>query len=551
MSTDEEPTPRTRAEARALREAAGRAEESDVPAVPMPDTVVPALPIAVPGVGSAGPETRVGQARGAVGERGRAVGEPGTAAAEPRTAAAESADAPAPTRRRPSRFVLTIAAVIGALVIVGAVLAAVGLGQGPRLSGVNVDPAEAIELSGSRIILSTNQPLEAVDPARVTVTPEVPFTVDATGRTVGVRFTVPLDDATEYTVTVEGVRGIGGGPASDLSTSFTTPASEVLLLQRTSGDDTIWQTGLDGDATPVFTHPRINDFREADGALVVVVEEDDHSRVLVIAPGEDPRELPLPGTGYVSGVQVSDRGGIVGVVYSDADLTDTSGRASVLVTQPLTGAAEPSIVEVGGAEASIAEWQFVPDTASVLFIDFAGTLYVSDRASASDPSPMGMVLSIRGIERGTYTAIIQHTDGSLVRLNLEDGATEAFPASDPDFGAPVAIEPYPGGTIQHVINRDEIGLPLGQAVARVDDTGAATVLFEVGQDDTILQACPSPSGQYVAIAIAPDLVNNPFDDLLLALPERLETHVLDLRTGDEVVALSGFNISWCTSGPVL
>lgn len=560
MSTEQD-KPLTRAEARALREAAEReaaereASDAGSPArqsaaeVPLSD----ALP-AVPGPLRGAPRVPDSAddfhpARAAA----RALGEVPDARAP---GAAPSAARPrrgrtTPTLRRPGRFALALGGVVAALALVGGVLAAVGLTQGPRLSSVEADPAEAISLSGSRVILSVNQPLEQVDAAQVTVTPDIPFTVDAAGRTVGVRFTVPLDDATEYTVTVEGVRGIGGGPASDLTTRFTTPASEVLLLQRSSGEDTIWRTGLDGAAMPVFTHERINDFREVDGALVVAVEEGDSSRVLVIEAGEEPRELTLPGDGYVSAVQVSDRGGIVGFVYSDRDLTDDAGRASVLVTQPLRGDAEPSIIRVGEVEASIAEWQFVPDSASVIFIDFSGTLFVADTATGTEPSPMGMVMSIRGVERGTYTAIIQRIDGEVVRMNLADGSEEVLPASDPDYGAPVAIAPYPGGTVQHIVSRDEEGLPLGQAIARVDDAGTATILFEVGVNDTILQACPSPSGQYVAIAVAPDLVNNPFDDMLLALPERMETHLLDLRTGESIVPLSGFNISWCETSPVL
>lgn len=467
-----------------------------------------------------------------------------------RSARGATGEAAAATRRS-GRFTLTIAAVVAVLALVGGALAVFSLTQGPRLSEVQVDPAEAIVLSGSRVILTANQPLEAIDAEQVTVTPEIPFTVDATGRNVGVRFTVPLDDATEYTVTVAQVTGIGGGPASDLTTTFTTPASEVFLLQRSAGDDTIFRTELGGDqAVPVFTHERINDFRETGDQLVVVVEEGDASKVLVIGKdGSEPRELALPGDGYVSAVQVSDRGSLVGFVYSDRDLTEVTGRASVLVTQPLSGEGEPSIVEVGEEPANIAEWQFVPDTASVIFIDFSGTLFVADRATGADPSPMGTALSIQGVERGTYTAIIQRADGSLFRLDLADGAEMEFPASDPDYGVPVAIAAFPGGTTQHIIARDDIGMPTGQAIVRVDDDGAATPLLEVGEGDSILQACPSPSGQYVAISVAPDLLNNDYDDMLLPLPERVETHLLDLRTGELLVALSGVDISWCAFGP--
>lgn len=558
MSTDGRP--RTRAELRALREAAAAAEaaaaEESRAEADVAESAGPEPTPAVPEAGPAVPEPTPARAEEKTpGEDASDVIDPPDAISPPvlRADAADNArsDAASTPARRFSPFAFTLIAVLGVLAIVGGVFAAIGLTQGPRLSSVQADPQEAITLSGSRVILSANQPLEQIDPAQVTVTPEIPFTVDASGRTVGVRFSVPLDDDTEYTVTVEGVRGIGGGPASDLSTTIATPASQMYLLQRTDGDDTIWRTGIDGEAVPAFTHPRIGDFRAAGDTLVAVVEEDDVSRLLVIEPGAEPRELPLPGEGYVMGVQVSDRGGMVGVVYSDQGLTSDEGRASVLVTQPLDGSAEPTIMAVGGAEANIAEWQFVPDSSSVLFIDFDGALYVADVAAGSEPSPMGSALSIRGVERGTYTAIIQRGEGLLMRLDLADGAEEELAASDPDYGVPVAIEPFPGGTVQHVVSRDEQGLPTGQAIARVDDAGSAEILFEVGSDDTILQACPSPSGQYVAVTIAPDLVDNPFDDMLLALPERLETHLLDLRTGEPLVALAGFNISWCTSEPVL
>ena len=52
-------------------------------------------------------------------------------------------------------------------------------------------------------------------PSQVTVTPETPFTVDTSGRSVGVRFGLPLYDDTEYTVAFDDVQGLGGGPPVD------------------------------------------------------------------------------------------------------------------------------------------------------------------------------------------------------------------------------------------------------------------------------------------------------------------------------------------------
>ncbi|MGO2746944.1 hypothetical protein [Microbacterium sp.] len=453
--------------------------------------------------------------------------------------------------RKNRRFLYTILGVIGVLVLVGASFAVISLFQGPRISGVQVDAREAIQASGSRIILTANQSLEAIDEAQVSVDPEVPFTVDATGRSVGIRFTVPLDDSTKYTVKVADVTGTGGGPASDLTTSFTTPASEVFLLNRTEDDDSIFRTDLTGEkAVPVFTHARINDYRATPDQLVVAVEDDDGSRILVMdQDGKNKHELTLPGDGYVSSVQVSDRGGLVGYTYSDKKITADSGRASVLVTQPLNGEGEPQIIEVGDEEASIAEWQFVPDSAAVLFIDFAGALSLDDRSGDQGAQNMGLASRLLGVSRGTYTAIVTRADQSIVELNLADGSESPLAASDPDYGPAKTIVPFPGGTLRHVVARDADGLPTGQAIIRVDDDGVAEPLLEVESGSAILQACASPSGQYAAVTVAPKLVDNAYDDMLVPLPKKLETHLLDLRTGEELVALTGFDVSWCQMAP--
>ncbi|MFT4258297.1 Ig-like domain-containing protein [Microbacterium sp.] len=481
-----------------------------------------------------------------------------SAAASAGAPASPASDDAAPRRAdkdehpRPRRFGLTLLAVIGVLVLAGAALGFASLTQGPRITSVQVDASQAIESSGSRVILTANRSLAAIDPSQVTVEPAVPFTLDAAGRGVGIRFTVPLDDATEYTITIAGAQGNGGGPSATLTTSFTTPASTMFLLRRDAeGADTIFLTDLSGEkAVAVYSADRIDDFRATSTQLVVSTEEDDLSKLLVMGlDGSDPRELPLPGPGFIGSIQVSERGGLVGYTFSDEKITEDSGRASVLVTQSLSGADEPKIAEVGGEQTSVLVWQFVPDSAAMLFIDFNGALSLIDHSAGGDVQSLGLAANIQGVSRGTYTAVIERVDGSVVELNLTDGAEQPLAASDPDYGSAISIVPFPGGTLRHVVSLDETGFPAGQAIIRVDDDGAATSLVQVGSSDSILQACASPSGQYAAVAIAPDLVNNAYDQLVLPLPQKIETHLFDLRTGEELVALTGFDASWCATAP--
>jgi hypothetical protein len=163
---------------------------------------------------------------------------------------------------------------------------------------------------------------------------------------------------------------------------------------------------------------------------------------------------------------------------------------------------------------------------------------------------MGIAAGILGISRGTYTAIVERSDGGIVQLDLTNGEETPLPASEPDYGDADVIVPFPGGTLRHIVQRDADGMPTGQAIVRVDDKGRASVITEVSGADAILQTCVSPSGQYAAVVVAPDLPNNPYDELQLPLPSTLHTQLIDLDGERELPTLSGFDISWCAQAPL-
>ena len=49
--------------------------------------------------------------------------------------------------------------------------------------------------------------------------------------------------------------------------------------------------------------------------------------------------------------------------------------------------------------------------------------------------------------------------------------------------------------------------------------------------------------------VAPDAVDNPYDLYQLPMPERVETRIIQISDAAEVVALSGFDVSWCQLPP--
>lgn len=458
------------------------------------------------------------------------------------------------TRGRRSRaFTAGFAIVLGALAVVGLAGATLTTIQGPRVTAVQVDPDAAIESAGSRMIITTTQSLVEVAPDQVTVEPAADFTVDTSGRSLGIRFALPLWDGTDYTVTISGVSGVGGGPATTIEETFTTPPLDVYLLQRGPAGDTIVRTDLSGAAdVPVFTDPHIEDFRYAAGRLVVsTVDDDDRSHLIVTdQDGTSARELPLPGEGTVTALQSADRGSLIGYTFTDADIGASGGRESALFTASLAiSQAETPPTEIlrPGGDSRVDDWRFVPGTDTLLTLTFDGALTLVS-PSGGDAVELGNALTIDGIARGSTVAIVQRVDGPAA-IDLATAKDAPLPTTDPALGQVNALTPLADGTTLRVLAILDGFVVRSTTVSVVDQSGAARPVYTVGTRDTLMATCVSPSGRYAAFLVAPDVIDNPYDGYLLPLPERVQTHIVDLGTGEEVVAASGFDISWCQTPP--
>lgn len=458
-------------------------------------------------------------------------------------------------RRKRRAFFGAFAIVVGALLVVGLGGAALTTAQGPRATSVQVDPDAAASASGSRMIITTSQSLQTVDPSQVTITPAADFTVDTSGRSVGVRFALPLWDDTDYTVRIDGVEGVGGGPAATIEETFTTPALEVYVLRRGIGSDTIFRTDLTGtDAVPVYEHEHIEDFRETANHLVIVSEGDDGNSVVRVTDldGGSERELPLPGDGFVTNLQSADRGDLIGYTFTDSNVGDTGALESTLFTASLADAKadeQPEMLTIAGADPRVDDWRFVPGTDTVLMLTFDGLLSLVS-AGGGDPVALGNAVTIDGIARGSTEAIVQRPTG-LVAIDLSTADERALPPTDPALGDVQTVTALPGGEAEtlRVLALVEGFTVQGTTVDVVDDQGAARSVFEIDPADTLLQTCVSPSGRYAAMLVAPDIVNNAYDGYQLPLPEKLETHIIDVADGTETVAVSGFDLSWCQVPP--
>lgn len=456
------------------------------------------------------------------------------------------------TERARGAFLRRFSLVAVLLLAVGIVGAAVSLTQGPRVSAVQVDPNAAISESGARVVLTLNQSVAPIDASAVTISPDAAYTLDVSGRTVGVRFTHPLDEATDYTVSIAGVQSVSGGPTSDITTSFRTPTAPAYVLQRGTNSDEIVRTEVaaDAGADAFFQHEHIEDFRYAGGELLVSVVEDDAAHLLVVnEQGETVRELPLPGEGRISDLQVADRGRLIGYVYSDNELSETSGRASVLFFADLDGG-QARAVTVAGEETHTDEWQFVPDATGALFIDWNGSLLLTDATSDAEPTNLGSAVAIDGIAHGTYEALVQQLDG-WVLVDLTTGVATEVTLPDgvgtkatTDAGVPLTSDVV----LWPVTKRDDAGLPLETTLVRVAGD-AATDLLTLPTQHPILKVCASPSGDRLAVTVVPDIVGATYDGHQQPLPQSVETRIVWAHDGSEIMTIRGFSHSWCAEGP--
>lgn len=452
------------------------------------------------------------------------------------------------------RFPRTVLAVIAVLAVLCGAGAAASLVQGPRVSSVSSDPQTAIASSGSRVVITSNQALEEIDPAQISVSPEAEHTVDASGRTVGVRFSGPLDEGTTYTITISDVRGVGGGATSDLTATVQTPTAPVYLLRRSvGGEDVIYRTTLGTDEqTVVFSHDQIEDFRRTPDGLVISVVEGERARLLLTdVDGTETAEVRLPGPGFVTGLQVSDRGALVGFQFSDIGISEGAGRESQLLISDLRSPDdEPVALAVAGETVSVDHWRFVPDSSALLALPFGGEMVLADPASNDAPVPLGNVRLIETITRGSYTAIVDRPD-KRVRVDLQAGTDSELATPEIVDGTVNRVDTLAGDDLLWTITRrDAAGMPTASTLV-VDTASEDRELLTQQITDPIVDVCPSPSGDRVAVTVSPDYAGDSYDLYRQPLPQNVRTRVYDVADGTQIADLAGFDMSWCSDGPFM
>ncbi|MCA0252409.1 MAG: hypothetical protein LCH76_09020 [Actinobacteria bacterium] len=444
----------------------------------------------------------------------------------------------------------------GALALVAGILGVMGARRGPDLVDATLAVERAVAAGGQQLVLRGRQPLDAVTADQVSITPAADFTVESRDAQVIVRLTRPLAYATDYTVTVTGLRSRHTGIHADWTYSFTTPGYAVYsLLSRGpwafGADDRVVRTEPGGDPVTVLATPGIEAYTVVADMVVAIAREGDLESRLVVSAGPDSElaTLATPAGAAVGLLGGSPEQGLVGYTVTGEDAEGERFYDNTLFLQDMTDLAQDprEIAAADGGELRVTDWAFIPGTRSLVLQDDSGQVFLTGVDPGSTLAPLGSHDRLLGFLPGTTTLVVlSGADESM--LDLGSGKTTALPspgdAGDTDVLAGNRTMITPAEWVQQfddVSYADDVARITSRLEHTRDGTTStvATVSPELGR---LLESGVSSNGQYAWTEILD--VSAPVDDLTSGATDHSVTAVIDLGTGESLFAVPGGHPLW-------
>jgi hypothetical protein len=453
--------------------------------------------------------------------------------------------------RSPRAFRRAFTAVILVLVLVCGGLLAVAGSQGPRLVRTDVDPLAVVQQSRQRLVLAANRPIQPVDASRIRMEPGADFTVDTQADRIVLDFTRPLAYDADYTVAIDGVQGIGGGPASDLRTSFRTgdPGMYVLVRGGEQQADRIMRQSVAGTGSGasdvVFQAPRIQEYAIVGQSLVVATLEDDGTNGLEIAAldGSGQVPLPLPDRGTLQDLHAEDTGTTVGFRFTSAE----GGRYddALMVDDVAAGAAPTPVVGLDGRELSVQAWGFVPGRPQLVAHGQDGDLFLVTVDGSSPIVPLGRHGTLGPFSAdGTRLAVTDPGSTTEIDLRQTELPTETGGA-DLQYDGAISFVPGDDGAVLRV--RTALDPATGTATQRlvvVRDGQASDVYVPADPATRLTGLAVTPNGRFALLETVPDPARGASDDYPRKPRDTTATTLLvELATGTVTRSVAGFEVT--------
>jgi hypothetical protein len=442
------------------------------------------------------------------------------------------------------------------------VLACAGLGtasvlQGPRLQGGQID-VDAAVAGPSPLRLVIDEAVADLDEGQVSVSPEVPFTVQTDGSVVLLRFQSALDYDITYRVGLSGVAAAAGGVRADLHYEFDTPPIQATWLSRASSGDRIL-TGSPGEAPEtLFTGARIQDLLPLPGALLVVRLDDagaSYAEIVATDGSDNVERLMLPGGAPVRMALLTLIGtdALYTVTTLDPDAAVAAGLPAFdesLFRLDLTGThiAEPVLAPDGRPIAADTLLP-IPGSTAVLVHSRAGDVYRYDPPSGTAPTLLAGYAEMVALAADGHRLSVKDAFGPLI-YDLVDGSESRIEPSPMAGGTAVPfvadVVPVAGGWIERAVLPNADFSAFDSFIARDDGSsttelfrpsrkGGSVVGYAVTANERYLIAEVSPGGDTFAASDGYEADARPRDVTIV---------VLDLASGEVAQEWAGSHARW-------
>lgn len=465
---------------------------------------------------------------------------------------------PTRTSTDPSRFRRGLIGTIVALALACAGLGTASVLQGPRLKGAVMDAAAAVA-GPSLLRLVIDEAIAPLDAEQVSISPDMPFTVDADRDVVLVHLERALDYGTSYRVTLAGVVAAAGGTAADITYDLTTPGFQAAVLVRSNGGDRIVSVAPGRDPQVLYQGDRIQDFLPLPGAVFVVsldVAGTAFASIVAIDGTTNAESLVLPGgaPGRIENFALSG----TSILYTFTTL-DPTGTAAAglpvfdhdLFQIDLEGAHDSVIVPgPGGAAFAVDTVIPVPGSAEVLLHSRAGSVYRYALDPATPPTLLAAYTEMTALSADGKMLAVTDSFGPLL-YDLETGSEQRVQPSPLEESGAVpfvgAVIPLSGGRwIERALLPDADYTAFDSSIAlddgsvartlyRSDQAGASILNFRLTANERYLLVETSPGGASLEASDGYQTDDRPRD---------VTTLVVDVGTGDVVAQWTGSHARW-------
>ena len=442
--------------------------------------------------------------------------------------------------------------ICASLALLAAALGGVGVLRGPALARATFAVDRAVATAGTRLVLTSRQPLREVAAGQVTITPTVPFTVETRESALTIRFSAPLAYGTDYTVEVTGVRSQFTDQAADWRHNFATPPATVYSLvahasDAAAPDDSI-VTGEKGSELEVLSAPGIAEYTATKNHVVAISRVNDQSSDLVAVRRVDeaPVAVQVPKVPALALLRASWDGSRFGYTANGTDSASGTNHDNTLFVQDDDLGTAPVEITNGGTPLAVQEWLFVPGVAALVALSIQGQAYLIYLDSDAPGIALGSLAQLVGFLPGT-TSLVAEASGKEVLIDLAGGTTSPIAPAVDAAGDNLAGRRTLLGTDDYVAEYNQVQRSDGEQgiVTRLTRVtgGRMTVLAELGPElGQVLDSGTSRNGEFVwAVVLPPDA---PLEDLTSGASDHAITLIYDLASGENVARLPGSTPVW-------